>query len=110
MSIKSFAIIAATIAATGTAASAESYFGFKGALDAESALELGLVRAESDAVVEVYDFRRGEVGALLGTETVNAGANSDVRVNVGIAPRQDVIALLKVDGEVVAQQRYFVND
>ena len=110
MKLKTFAIIAATIAATASAASADSYFGDKGALDAQSNLELGLIRAEGDGVVEIYDFRRGEIGALLGTETVNAGANTDVRVGVGIAPTQDVIAQLKVDGEVVAQHRYFVNN
>ena len=110
MSIKSIALAAATVAATASAASADNYFGFKGVLDAGSALELGLVRAEGDGIVEVYDYRLGEPGALLGTEMVNAGANSDVRVKVGIAPRNDVIALLKVDGEVVAEHRYFIND
>ena len=106
MSIKSLALAAAAVATTATAASADSFFGFKGVVDAESALEIGLVRAESDGIVEIYDYRLGELGALLGTETVNAGANSDVRVGVGVAPIGDVIALLKVDGEVVAQQRY----
>ena len=110
MSIKSLALIAATVAATGSAVSADSYFGFKGALDSNSALELGLVRAEGDGIVEVYDYRLGEPGQLLGAEMVNGGANQDVRIKVGIAPRNDVIALLKVDGEVVAQHRYFVNE
>ena len=109
MTIKSLALIAATVAATATAASADSYFGDKGALDAKSNLEIGLVRAEGDGIVEIYDFRGGELGTLLGTETVNAGANQDVRVGVGIAPTQDVVAQLKVDGEVVAEHRYFVN-
>ena len=110
MSIKLFALIAATIAATATGASANNAFTFKGDLDSASALELGLIRAEGAGVVEVYDFHRGELGQLLGTETVNAGANTNVRVPVGISPFNDVIALLKVDGEIVAQQEFDVNE
>jgi len=110
MSIKSIALVAATIAATASVASADNYFAFGERLDSGSVLELGLVRAESAGVVEIYDFSKGEVGQLLGTETVNAGANSDVKVNVGTSPKQDVIALLKVDGQTVAQRDYDIND
>ena len=109
MSIKSIALIAATIAATSTAVSADSYFEFGENLESSSILDLGLVRAEGAGVVEIYDFSKGEVGRLLGTETVNAGANADVRVNVGIRPKQDVIALLKVDGETVAERDYNIT-
>ena len=109
MSIKSFAIIAATIAATSTAASADSYFQFNDRLDGASVLDLGLVTAENKGIVEIYDFSKGELGALLGTETVNAGPNSNVRVNVGSRPSSDVIALLKVNGEIVAQRDYNIG-
>lgn len=109
MSIKSIALIVATIAATSTAASADSYFAFGERLDSSSVLELGLVRSEGAGIVEIYDYSKGEVGRLLGTETVNAGANANVRVNVGIRPLQDVIALLKVDGETVAQRDYNID-
>ncbi len=109
MSIKSFAIIAATIAATSTAASADSFFQFSDRLDSSSVLDLGLVSAEGAGIVEIYDFSKGELGPLLGTETVNAGPNTDVRVNVGIRPTMDVIALLKVDGQVVAERDYNVD-
>ncbi|MEJ8562389.1 hypothetical protein QTO30_14915 [Yoonia sp. GPGPB17] len=106
MSIKSIALVAATIAATASVASADSYFEFGENLESKSTLDLGLVRAEGAGVVEIYDFATGEIGALLGTEAVNAGANADVRVNLGISPKQDVIAVLKVDGETVAQRDY----
>jgi len=109
MSIKSIALIAATIAATSTAASADSYFAYGERLESSSVLDLGLVTAENAGVVEIYDFSKGEVGQLLGTETVNAGPNSDVRVNVGIRPTMDVIALLKVDGETVAQRDFDID-
>lgn len=106
MSIKSIALIAATIAATASAASADSYFAFGERLDSSSILDLGIVTSDGAGVVEVYDFSRGEIGQLLGTEVVNAGANADVRVNVGGRPAQDVIALLKVDGQIVAQRDF----
>lgn len=109
MSIKKIALIAATIAGTASIASADSYFQFNDRLDSSAVLDLGLVRAEAAGVVEIYDFSRGEIGQLLGAQTVNAGANSDVRVNVGIRPTQDVIALLKVDGQTVAERDYNVS-
>ncbi len=106
MSVKTIALAAATVAATASFASADSYFQFNKQLDNASVLELGIVRAEGAGIVEIYDFHKGEIGALLGTEMVNAGANADVRVNVGSRPGQDVIALLKVDGKTVAQRDY----
>lgn len=109
MSIKSIALVAATIAATASVASADSYFQFGERLESSSVLDLGLVRSDGAGVVEIYDFSKGEVGQLLGTETVNAGANTDVKVNVGIRPTQDVIALLRVDGQIVAEHDYDID-
>jgi hypothetical protein len=109
MSIKSIALVAATIAATASVASADSYFGFGERLESSSTLELGLVTSEGAGVVEIYDYAKGEIGKLLGTESVNAGANADVRVNVGIPPRQDVIALLKVGGVTVAERDFDID-
>ena len=109
MSIKMIALAAATVAATASAASADNYFAFGDRLENSSTLELGTVRAAADGVVEIYDGRFGDLGALLGTEDVMAGANKDVRVNVGHGPDADVIAVLKVDGQIVAQQEYEVN-
>lgn len=108
MSIKTIAFAAATVAALGTVASAESYFELGENLNANSVLDLGLVRAQNDGVVEIYTNNGGELGNLIGTANVHAGANSDVRVNVGTAPNQDVIALLKVGGEVVVSKDYDV--
>ena len=110
MSIKSIALVAATVAATASAASAENYFEFGERLESSSILELGLVRADAEGVVEIYDYSHGEIGALLGTETVHAGANRDVRVNLGMRPlSHDVVAMLKVDGQVVARRDYDID-
>ncbi|MCK0097623.1 hypothetical protein MWU60_18765 [Yoonia sp. F2084L] len=109
MSFKSIALVAATVAATASTASADSYFQFGERLDSSSVLELGIVRAEAAGTVEIYDFSKGEIGALLGTEMVNAGANADVRVNLGTRATNDVIALLKVDGQTVAQRDFDID-
>ena len=37
---------------------------------------------------------------------VNAGANSDVRVNVQYPPLDDIIAVLRIDGEIAATRDY----
>lgn len=110
MSIKTIALAAATVVATATVASADSYFQFGERLESKSVVDLGIVTAESAGVVEIYDYRTGEIGELLGTEAVNAGANADVRVNLGVAPKADVIALLKIDGETVATRDYNVEN
>ena len=102
--MKTLALAAAAVAASATFASADSYFGFQGAQDRDFQVEIDLVRADAAGVVEIYDFNRGQAGALLGTEMVTAGANYDVRVNLGAVPVNDVVAILKVDGVIADQQ------
>ena len=110
MSIKTIALAAAAAATLGTVAQADSsYFSYQDRLNDSAVLELGTVTSIGDGVVEIYDFHGGEIGALLGTETIRAGANADVRVPVGSAPDFDVIAVLKVDGQTVATRDYDVN-
>lgn len=109
MSIKAFAIAAVALASTASVASANSYFELPRAQDATSTLELGIVRAEADGIVEIYSRGDNEQAVLLGTENVRAGANADVRVNTGTPLRSDVVAVLKVDGEVVATETYRID-
>ena len=109
MSFKALIIAAATLASTASIASATSYFELPRAQSTNGTIEMGLVRAEADGVVEVYDYHTGTQGALIGTQNVTAGANSDVRTNISVPLRRDVIAVLKVDGEVVASETYRVT-
>lgn len=109
MSYKAFIIAAATLASTASMASAVSYFELPRAQNTTGTIELGTVRAEADGVVEVYDFGTGEMGTLIGARDVVAGANANVRIDTGVNVRRDVIAVLKVDGEVVASETYRVN-
>ena len=98
------AAAAAALVGSATVATADSYISFNEAESASSVLDLGNVTAASNGVVEIYDFNRGQAGALLGTEMVTAGANYDVRVNLGAVPVNDVVAILKVDGVIADQQ------
>lgn len=109
MSIKSLVIAAAAVAVTASAASADSYFSFGNKLDNDTTLNLGTVRAESDGVVEIYRLLGGDNGVLLGSEMVNAGANQDVQIQLNGKPNFDVLAVLKVDGQIVDEQRYFID-
>ena len=106
---KTLAITAAALAASATIASADSYisnFSMEQANDTQ--VELGTVRAEGNGVVEIYAFHGGEVGALLGSEAVLAGANQDVNVDI-LRSGTDAIAFLKVDGQVVDTQEIDFN-
>lgn len=109
MSIKTLVIAAATVAMTASAASADSFFSFGDTLDAGAVAELGTVKAQADGVVEIYNYAGGQIGALLGSEEVHAGANKNVRVQIGTQYLNDVIAVLKVDGQTVASQDYDID-
>lgn len=92
----------------GSVASAESYFTCMNPLPKEALLDLGTITAEGDGVVEVYDYHLGGKGDLLGTVEVSQGANSDVRMNIGMPPLGDMLAELKVGDKVVATNVYDV--
>ena len=66
------------------------------------------MRAAGDGVVEVYTFHKGEIGTLLGSEAVMAGANLNVDVDI-LRPAVDAIAVLKVDGQIVDTQEIDFN-
>ena len=107
---KTATLALAAIAASATIASASinDLSNFSMEQDRGNQVELGLVRATSDGVVEVYTFHKGEVGALLGSTDVHAGANTDVDVQI---PRTgvDAIAILKVNGQTVDTQEIDFN-
>ena len=100
MTLKTIALAAAATVALASTASANA-FSFNDMNISGSTAELGQVTTKGAGVVSLYDFHRGEQGALLGSEEVAAGANFDVRVPLGVRPINDVIAVLTVDGQVV---------
>lgn len=107
---KSIALAAATVAASASFASADvSYLSnFAMEQNNDTIVELGTVRAAGNGVVEIYSYNAGKVGALLGTEAVNAGANQDVDVNIRRSGT-DAIAFLKVNGQIVDTQEIDFN-
>ena len=70
--------------------------------------ELETVTATSDGVVEIYTFNQAELGSLIGSEQVQAGANLDVDINFN-RTNTDAIAVLKVGGETVDTQELNFN-
>ena len=103
MTLKTLALTAATVALTAGAASANS-FGFQENVMDRNSIELDLVTASADGVVEIYDLR----GDLLGATMVNAGANDDVRINIGNGYKTDIVAVLKVGAQEVASETFDV--
>lgn len=107
---KTTAIALAAIAASATIASADVSYLSTFAMEQQrgNKVEMGTVRAASDGVVEIYSFHTGVQGDLLGSTTVNAGANSNVDVSIA-RPSTDAIAVLKVNGQVVDTQKINFN-
>ncbi|SFR08303.1 hypothetical protein [Poseidonocella sedimentorum] len=103
------ASLAALVASASIATADTSFFSYEGAQSGKSYVTFDSVTADSDAVVEIRDFRLGEVGDLLGTETVHAGANTQVKVRIGEEPLGDVIAILKSGDQVLATQEVDIN-
>lgn len=107
---KSTTLALAAIAASASIASADvSYISnFVEEQNRDTQVELGTVRSAGDGIVEIYTFHKGEIGTLLGSEAVSAGAN--IQVNVGISrPSTDAIAILKVNGQTVDTQKIDFN-
>lgn len=104
------AIAAAALATAGlgatTLSASESTFGYGAYINANPIMEIGLVRSSGDGVVELYDYHKGEQGRLLGSAPVKAGANQNVRINVGFAPQFDVVAVLNVNGQTEAVNEF----
>ncbi|MFG5382836.1 MULTISPECIES: hypothetical protein [unclassified Yoonia] len=109
MSVKTIIFAAAAAAVTATAGAADTYFEQGRTLEAGNVLELGLITAEGAGVVEIYDYRNGTQGKLLGTERLNAGANTNTRVNTGLPANRDVIAVVKIDGQIAATKAFDIN-
>ncbi len=112
MSIKVITMAAATAVSLGLASVAPAQgtaFSFGEMLASESSLMIGTVRAEADGVLEIYNYQGGVMGELLGATMIRQGANQMVRVNVGQRPRFDVLAVVRINGEVVAQKDYDID-
>lgn len=89
---------AAVLIAAGSSAFASDHIFADYTQDLKSFVELDLVRASSDGVVEVYEDTANGQGKLLGSTPVHAGANNDVRISFNTITTHDVIAVLSTTG------------
>ena len=92
------------VAAQETSTTAVSAFSIEAeqVQESDGLLNLGLVTSEADGVIEIYDIDDVNMEEMLGSETVTAGANTDVKITLMRATDSDVMAVLRVDGAVVA--------
>lgn len=109
MTITSILLAASAMALTASTAIADTYFEHGRTLDADDTLQLGLITSDAAGVLEIYDYHTGQQGKLLGARNLRAGANTDVRVDTGLPTRRDVIAIVRVDGQIVASKRFDVE-
>ena len=106
---KFLALTLAALVGSTTFAAAESTFTLPLVQDDDSIVELGRVNADGNGIVHVYALDAGKMGALIGSEAVRVGTNSDVRVPLIDNPKQDAMAVLEVGGQVVATQEVRFN-
>lgn len=107
---KAFALAAGLTVAAASSLWAEAHFSFGDYLAPSSVLELGLINTDEAATVEVYDFVAGEQGDLLGSTELHVGANPDVRVNVGIAPQNDVLVVVLSGDQVMSVKHFHIHE
>lgn len=98
------ALVVATAIGSGALANGAS-FGFQGVQDASTILTVDTLQTPTDAVIEIYDYRLGEMGVLLASQPVLAGADKDLRVKLDLKPAGDVIAVLRAPSGAVLAQR-----
>jgi hypothetical protein len=101
---------AAALMTTAGVVTADSYFGVTGEMEEGTTLTIDNVTAESAGTLDVYDYHTGERGELLASVDLNAGANSDVRVDLDQEPRSDVMAVVMIDGEMAAMTEIEIED
>jgi len=114
MKTKTIPLAIALVASLGAASvsSAAGYNFFQpvsDTLDGTTVFDLGLVRTEGAGVVEIYNFQDGQIGDLVGSHAVNAGANPSVPVQLDTIHDSTVIAVLKVQGAEVAQKVFSID-
>ena len=107
--IKTIALAAATVAATASIASANNSFPLGESFEQTDTFVLSQVRSEGAGTVEIYDFHNGVRGALLGSEDVRAGVNTNLRIDLGLGANRDIVAVLNVGGQEVLTKDYDIR-
>lgn len=107
--LKTIALAAATVAATASVASANNAFPLGESFDQTDVLELSTIRAEGAGEVQIFDYTNGVRGALLGSEDVRAGVNTNVKIDLGLGANKDILAVINVNGQEVLTKDYDIR-
>lgn len=107
--LKTLTLAAATLAATASVATANNAFPVGESFEQTDTFELRTVTTDAPSVLEIYDYNAGVRGALLGTQELRAGVNTDVKVDLGLGGNSDVLAVLSIDGEEVLIKDYDIR-
>ena len=94
----------AAIAGTATIASAENSFALAETQPRSTMVHFNMVNTDAPGVVNIYDYHGHAVGALLGSKSLKAGVNSDLRIRINPPASNDALAVLMVNGTDVASQ------
>ncbi len=111
MKLKATALaLVAAFAAAGTAQADVSYFSIDRQHGNSSNFELGLVRSAADGVIEIYENNGDVQGDLLGSTRVNAGANLNVKVDLGrTVHATELVAILRSGDTILATKEIDVS-
>ena len=107
--LKTIVLAAVTIAATASTASAFNSFPYGESFNETDIFMLDFVQADAAGTLEIYDFRTGVRGPLLGSESLRGGINRGVKVNLGHGARNNILAVLNVGGTEVLVKDYKVT-
>lgn len=102
----------ALVAVLGSAglASAENSFSLPEVQSRTNEITLGAITTDGPGVVQIFEYNDGKMGPLLGSHDLLAGANENVKVSLDGNPLSEAIAVLVVDGKVVATQPVRFDD
>jgi hypothetical protein len=100
-----FLLGTATFAAAQETTATENAFGLPQVQEDNLLIELPLVTATADGVVEIRGIAGEQEGEVFGSQPVTAGANENVQITLTTAPNASaVMAVLVVDGVDAAMQ------
>ncbi|TNC65518.1 hypothetical protein [Rubellimicrobium roseum] len=101
---KLLVLAAAALVGSAPVASAENHFSLSNVQDRNHTAVFQTIRTDGPGRIEVYSLQTGKQGVLLGSRALRHGINTDVRVPLMGHSADKGLAVLSVEGEVVAMQ------
>ncbi|ARO14006.1 hypothetical protein BVG79_00654 [Ketogulonicigenium robustum] len=102
-------VLAAVVGTASIAAQPGGFFQTADKIEPGKGLTFDVVNASSPATLEVYTSNGGELGQLVSSQEVGAGATADIRLISTKVPASDLIAQLKINGDVVDSKLIELN-